>query len=120
VSALLLDVRVGHDLSGEVKPFAEVIKTLRSEGIVVVLPRETSLYEAAGSKRLAYFALIPRVASGVTESLTSLDDVKVLGINIAMLGEVEVLFRNEYALCGDRVSAYPCMQHEATNLYVVP
>jgi hypothetical protein len=47
--------------------------------------------------------------------LTSLDDVKVLGVNIAVLGKVEVLLRNEYALCGDRVSAYPCMQQAAAQ-----
>jgi hypothetical protein len=38
---------------------------------------------------------------------TSLDDEQVLGVNVAMLGEVEVFLRNENALCGDRVSAYP-------------
>lgn len=41
--------------------------------------------------------------------LTGLDNEEVLGIDIAVLGEVEVLLRNENALCGDRVSAYPCV-----------
>jgi hypothetical protein len=36
--ALLLDVRLGHNLSGEVEPLAEVVETLRGEGVVVVLP----------------------------------------------------------------------------------
>lgn len=69
---LLLDVGGGDDLSGEVEPFAEVIKTLGlvrwclffplsgrgwtylgGEGVVVVLPRETGLEVAAGVQRLA-------------------------------------------------------------------
>jgi hypothetical protein len=36
--ALLLDVRLGHNLGWEVKPLAEVVETLRGEGVVVVLP----------------------------------------------------------------------------------
>ena len=35
------------------------------------------------------------------------DDIKVLGVNLSVLGEVEVLLRDQNALCGDRVSAYP-------------
>ncbi len=46
------------------------------------------------------------------EILTSLDDVKVLGVNVAVLGKVEVLLSNENALCGDRVSACPCRAHD--------
>ena len=38
VGALLLDVRLGDDLGGEVEPLAEVVETLRGEGVVVVLP----------------------------------------------------------------------------------
>ena len=50
--------------------------------------------------------------------LTSLDDEKVLGVDVAVLGQVEVLLCDENALCGDRVSAYPYMQHKATkNVY---
>lgn len=49
------------------------------------------------------------------ENLTSLDYVEVLGINISMLGEIEVLLRDEYALCGDRVSAYPYVQLKLRN-----
>ena len=47
--------------------------------------------------------------------LTGLDNVEVLGVNVAVLGQVEVLLSDEYALCGDRVSAYPYMQHKATK-----
>jgi len=42
--------------------------------------------------------------------LTSLDDEKVLGVDVSVLGKVKVLLCDENALCGDRVSAYPCMQ----------
>jgi hypothetical protein len=35
VRALLLDVGLGHDLGREVEPFAEVVETLRGEGVVV-------------------------------------------------------------------------------------
>jgi hypothetical protein len=53
VRALLLDVRVGHNLSGQVEPFAEVVEALGGEGVVVVLPREAGLDEAARGERLA-------------------------------------------------------------------
>jgi hypothetical protein len=38
VRSLLLDVRSRDNLSGKVKPFTEVIETLRGESVVVVLP----------------------------------------------------------------------------------
>merc|ERR1712093_528887 len=38
VRSLLLDVGSWDNLSGEVKPFAEVVEALRGEGVVVVLP----------------------------------------------------------------------------------
>ena len=50
--------------------------------------------------------------------LTSLDDEKVLGVNVAVLGKVEVLLGNENALCGDRVSACPYMQQNCENIRV--
>jgi len=86
-------VGLGDDLSGQVEPLAEVVETLGGEGVVVVLPREAGLDVAAAGQRLA-----------------SLDDVKVLGVDVAVLGKVEVLLSDENALCGDRVSACPCMQ----------
>jgi hypothetical protein len=52
----------------------------------------------------------------VTEILTSLDDEKVLSVNVAVLGQVEVLLCDENALCGDRVSAYPYMQQKAAKM----
>lgn len=51
--ALLLDVGGGDNLGGEVEPLAEVVKTLGGEDVVVVLPRELGLDEAAGVQRLA-------------------------------------------------------------------
>lgn len=81
VRALLLDVGGGHNLSGEMEPFAKVVETLGGQGVVVVLPRELGLDIAAGGKRLA-----------------SLDDEQVLGVDIGVLGEVEVLGGDEHAL----------------------
>lgn len=54
------------------------------------LPREAGLQVATRGERLA-----------------CLDDIQVLGVDVGVLREVEVLLRNENALCGDRVSAYP-------------
>lgn len=48
--------------------------------------------------------------------LTSLDDEKVLGVDVAMLGLVKVLLCDENALCGDRVSACPYMQQSRENV----
>ena len=48
--ALLLDVRLGHDLSRKVEPFAEVVETLGGEGVVVVLPREAGLEVSTGGQ----------------------------------------------------------------------
>lgn len=53
VRALLLDVRLGHDLGGEVEPLAEVVEALGGEGVVVPLPGEAGLQVAAGGERLA-------------------------------------------------------------------
>jgi len=60
--------------------------------------------------------LEPRQPAEETGRLACLDDEQVLGVDVAMLGEVEVLLRDENALCGDRVSACPYMQHNATSL----
>jgi hypothetical protein len=53
VRTLLLDVGGGDNLGGQVKPLAEVVETLRGQGVVVPLPGELSLKVAAGSERLA-------------------------------------------------------------------
>jgi hypothetical protein len=103
----LLDVRLGYDLGGEMEPLAEVVETLRGEGVVVVLPWEAGLDVAARGQRLAWKELENTHGRG-RKILTSLDDVKVLGVDVAVLGEVEVLLCDENALCGDRVSACPC------------
>jgi hypothetical protein len=81
VRPLLLNVGSGDNLGGEVKPFAEVVETLGCEGVVVPLPGELGLDVAAGSQRLA-----------------SLDNEEVLGVNVGVLGKVEVLGSHEHAL----------------------
>ena len=48
-------MRSGHDLGGQVQPFAEVVKPLGGEGIVIPLPGELSLEVAAGGEGLASF-----------------------------------------------------------------
>jgi hypothetical protein len=73
---------LGHDLSRQVEPFTEVVETLRCEGVVVPLPRELSLEVAPGGERLA-----------------GLDHEEILGVDFAVLREVEVFLRNENALC---------------------
>jgi hypothetical protein len=77
----LLDVGSGNDLSGKVKPLAEVVETLGGQGVVVVLPRELSLDIAARVERLK-----------------SLDNEQVLGVDIGVLGKVEVLLGDEDTL----------------------
>lgn len=81
VRSLLLDVCGRNDLGRKVKPFAEVVETLGGEGVVVVLPRELSLDIAAGVERLE-----------------GLDNEEVLGVNVGVLGKVEILLRDEDAL----------------------
>ena len=53
---------------------------------------------------------------------TSLDDIEILSVDVAVLGEIEVLLRDEYALCGDRVSACPLLnvQLRAAKIQIVP
>ena len=76
---MLLNVRSGDNLSGKVEPFTEVVETLRSESVVVVLPRELSLDIAAGGERLAGF-----------------DNIKILGVDVVVLWEIVVLLSNEH------------------------
>ena len=81
MGSLLLDVGGGDDLSGEMEPLAEVVETLGGQGVVVPLPGELSLDIAARSQRLA-----------------GLDDKEVLGVDIGVLGKVEVLGSHENTL----------------------
>jgi len=81
VGTLLLDVGCGDDLGGDVEPFTEVVEALGSEGVVVVLPGELGFEEAAGGEGLAGF-----------------DHEEVLGIDLAMFGEVEVFLGHEDTL----------------------
>ena len=81
--ALLLDVRLGHDLSGQVQPFAQVVETLGRQGVVVPLPGELRLEVAARG-----------------EGLARLDHVEVAGVDLRVLVAVEVFRSDEDALCG--------------------
>ena len=47
---MLFDMGGGNNLSGQVKPFSEVLETLRGQGVVVVLPGESGLEVAAGGQ----------------------------------------------------------------------
>jgi hypothetical protein len=55
VGSLLLDVRGGHDLGGNVEPFAEVVEAFRGKSVVVPLPGELGFEVATGGQRLACF-----------------------------------------------------------------
>lgn len=81
MAPLLLDVGGRDNLSGEVEPLAEVVETSVGQSVVVVLPREAGLDIATGVERLA-----------------GLDDIKVLGVNVGVLGQVEVLLSDEDTL----------------------
>lgn len=48
-------MRGGHDLGGEVQPFAQVVEALGREGVVVPLPGELGLEVGAGGQGLACF-----------------------------------------------------------------
>jgi hypothetical protein len=63
------------------EPFAEIVETLGSQGVVVVLPRELSLEVAAGGERLA-----------------SLDDIKVASVNVSVLWQVVILLGHQDTL----------------------
>lgn len=99
--ALLLDVGLRNDLGGEVEPLAEVVKTLGGEGVVVPLPGELGLEVAAGSQGLASLDDLWKELSDVRQLdlvIAPETYVKVLGINVAVLGLVEVLLGDEHTL----------------------
>lgn len=52
---LLLDVRGGHDLGGQVQPLAQVVETLGRQRVVVPLPRELRAQVAARGQGLGGF-----------------------------------------------------------------
>lgn len=83
-------MRVGDDLRRKVEELSEVVKTLGSEGVVVVLPRELGLDEALGGERLH-----------------GLDDLEVLDVgDLRVSGSVEVLGGDEDTLCEDSEQAH--------------
>jgi len=88
VRSLLLDVGGRDNFGGEMEPLAEVVETLRCQGVIVVLPRELRLDIAPGVERLA-----------------RLDDKKVLRIDVRVLRKVEVLLGHENALSEEVLQA---------------
>ena len=71
-------------------PFAEVFNTLRSDRVVVVLPRELSLDETLGG-----------------QTLQGLDNFEIWNIEIFVFGKVVVFFGDQDSLCF-RPSAPKC------------
>jgi len=69
------------NFSRKMQPFAEVFNTLRSESVVIILPRELGLDEPLGR-----------------QTLKGLDNFEVRNIEIFMFGEVVVLFGNQNTL----------------------
>lgn len=102
VRALLLDVGLGDDLGGEVQPLAEVVKTLGGEGVVVPLPGELGLEVAAGSQGLASLDDLEEESQHCAQFWYDLSRrityVEVLGVNVTVLGLVEVLLGDEHTL----------------------
>lgn len=105
MGALLLNVGLRNDLSRKVQPLAKVVETLGGEGVVVPLPGELGLEVAAGGQGLASLDdLLGRFVRVVSRTLrfakSSIAEtyVEVLGVNLAVLGQVEVLLGDEHTL----------------------
>lgn len=98
VAALLLDVRGGHNLGRQVKPFAEVVQTLGREGVVIVLPGESSLQVASRGERLASLDHLNQLLVDCRTLVLGPSYIKVLDLEVWVLGQVVVLLGHEYAL----------------------
>jgi hypothetical protein len=102
VGALLLDVGLGDDLGGEVEPLAEVVEALGGEAVEEGVRRGSKEVEGRLRKGLRVVVPLPgelgleETARG--QGLASLDDKEVLGVNVAVLGLVEVLLCDENTL----------------------
>lgn len=81
MAGLLLDVGSWDNLGWEMEPLAEVVNSGVGQGVVVVLPGELGL----------------DISPGV-EGLECLDDIEVSGVDVLVLGEVEVLLGDENTL----------------------
>lgn len=96
------------------QPFAEVVETFGGQGVVVVLPRELSFKVSAGSQGLAglddLFCASRLVGALVLKMRQERPYEEVLGVNVLVLGEVEVLLRDKDTLYISRISqpAVPC------------
>ena len=98
--ALLLDVSRRDNLSGKVQPFSEVLEAFGGQSVVVVLPGESGLKVAAGGERLAGFDDL-EIISHFQAGFLGWSYIEVLGVDIAMLGLVVVLFGDEHTLLED-------------------
>ena len=90
-------MRSWDDLGRKVKPFAEVVETFGGQGVVVVLPAELGLEVTAGGEGLAGFDDLKLLVWAPRSGKVGTHE-EVLGVDVAMLWEVEVLFGHEYAL----------------------
>ena len=77
-------VRCGQTASGQDTPLAQVLDTLRSEDVVVPLPRELGFHKALGGK-----------------ALHGLDDLQVGDVKILVLGSIVVLLGDQDTLCSE-------------------
>ena len=80
------------------QPFAQVVKTLWGERIVVPLPRELSLEVTTGSQGLAGFDDLYWLSVDCSMGSTAAY-IEVLGVNFIVLWKVEVLLGGGNALC---------------------
>lgn len=121
MGALLLDVGLGDNLGGEVEPLAEVVEALGGEavrnGVSMWLDSErsracrvfdwTGPRKVVGDQNVRVVVPLPgELGLEVTargQGLAGLDDIEVLGVNVAVLGLVEVLLCDENTLCGESV-----------------
>ena len=85
MGTLLLDVRRGHNLSGQVQPFAQVLEALGGQGVVVVLPREAGLEVAARGQGLASLDDLGAMLVWVSVRGFVTSYVEVLDVDVAML-----------------------------------
>lgn len=125
MGALLLDVRGGDNLSGQVEPLAQVVETLGGEGVVVCEQRpelasisqvvacrggifrgwsvgchvhQRKLGELVGGARTVLPRELGLDVATRGQGLHSLDDEQVLDGDLGVLGEVVVLLGDEDSL----------------------
>jgi hypothetical protein len=98
--ALLLDVGCWHDFCGQMKPLSEVVKSFWREGVVVPLPGELGFEVAARGQGLAGFDDLNNntISTFGIPSRDMPSYVEVLGIELAVFGEIVVFLGHEHSL----------------------